>query len=302
MPVAAPQGLRWSHVFLLARYGARFALRTGGGIVFLVAVLVFGIGTAAVFITPAENLVEELREEGDDRPAGEVIDHILRQEPIPDAVKWVVGGDARQADYLLKDHPAVLSAIFLMLLVTYPFLTCFGAFNQTSGDIQSRGLRYLLLRTERQNVFVGRLVGTALFALVNTAVLVTLLALYVGLRLGVYDAASLFAWSLQGTVALILLSLPYIALCAWISASIDSPFASLVLCLLVTSFSWGFLGVLSQLARADYDAFVRAIPWGWKFDLLSVHLGTRLLAMGVMAAYTALFTWLGLRTFRNRDL
>ncbi|MHC5009757.1 MAG: hypothetical protein ACYTG6_02275 [Planctomycetota bacterium] len=296
-------GFNWPHVGLIARFSARFALRTGGGLVFLLVVILAGLSIAAAFISPVETLLQnpELSEDGQ-VDAGEAIDEIMKSEGVQDVVKWLTGGDDDEAAYLLTGNPALLSAILLFLLMFFPFITCFGASNQTSGDIQSKGLRYLLLRTERPNIFVGRLVGTTLFAAVNTAILMVVLLLYIGFKLQVYDAGPLVSWGLQGFVALIFISLPYIAMCAWISGAIDSPFGALVINLLLTGFPVLFISLASGALKVDGESVMRVLPWGWKYELLASDLPTRLLAMGVMLGFTVLFIFLGLKTFQRRDL
>jgi ABC-type transport system involved in multi-copper enzyme maturation permease subunit len=301
-------GIKSSHVGLVARFSSKFALRTGGGLVFLLLVVLCGLSVAGIFVSPVESLVEQqqikdaAREQGQELTTGAVIEEIAKSEQFRDVVRWVSGGDDRETDYLLRDNPALLSAFFIVLLMLFPVLACFGGFNQTSGDIQNRGLRYLLLRTERSNIFLGRFAGTAMFTVIYTAVLVGLLLLYVGFKLQVYSPGALVSWGLQGLVALVFTALPYIALCAWISAAIDSPFGSLMLCLLFTTMSWALIRGFAVPLKYDSDVAGKILPWGWKYELLSGDVGTRLAAIGMMLAFTALFLLLGLRTFHKRDL
>lgn len=301
-------GLKAAHVNLVARFASKFALRTGGGIVFLLLVVLTGLTVAGIFISPVESIIEqedfqrEARAAGQDLTAAKVIDEITKSDQFRTVIRWMAGGDEKETDYLLHENPALLSAFFIVLLMLFPYLACFGGFNQTSGDIQNRGLRYLLLRTERANIFFGRFAGTALFTLIYTAVLVVLLLLYVGFKLNIYSWGALASWGAQGLVALFFTALPYIALCAWLSAAIDSPFGSLVLTLLITTFSWGLIRAAAVPLRFDSDVGVKFLPWGWKYELLSGDPGTRLLAVGVMLGFTALLLVLGLRTFHKRDL
>ena len=97
-------------------------------------------------------------------------------------------------------------------------------------------------------------------------------------------------------------SLPYVAMCAWLSGLIDSPFGALTICLLLTGFPVLFLSLLSTALRVEVADLHRILPWGWKYDLLSADVGTRFAAYGVMLAFTSLFLWLGLRSFQKRDL
>ena len=59
-----------------------------------------------------------------------------------------------------------------------PFVISFLAFNQISGDVQNHGLRYLLLRTARCNIFFGRFIGTVLFSTAVMAFIASAYALY----------------------------------------------------------------------------------------------------------------------------
>jgi len=300
----APGGLSFQHVWLIAAYGIRFALRTGGGLIFILLLLLAGLGVAGTFISPVEMMADQAEGEGLD--SREAVNEILESDQVKGAVQWVTGTDDEEAEYLLRDQPALLSAILVILLLLIPFLACVGAFNQTAGDIGSRGLRYLLLRTERENIFLGRFLGTVLFTAVTSFCLLLLVFLYVQLKLGLYPTGRFATWSFQGFVAVLFLALPYVALCSWMSGMLDSAFASLSICLLVAGFPIVFLKIVEVgfRSQADLDLpwLVRILPWGWRYDLLSGDFATRMLGYSVMLAFTAAFLALGLRAFRKRDL
>src|SRR5205814_5118158 len=141
-------------------------------------------------------------------------DRIARSDQVISAVKWVTGSDEAEVTYLLREQPALLSAIFVLLLIAFPFISCLGASNQTSGDIGSRGLRYLLLRTERPNIFLGRFVGTMGFLAASTALLMVILAVYIGAKFNIYSLGDMALWSLEGYAAVLFVCLPYVAMCA----------------------------------------------------------------------------------------
>ncbi len=296
-------GVRRDHVGLIAGYSMRFSLRTGGGLLTILAVLIGGLAVAGAFCAPIEELMKEAPGLGHSPgEAAGTVDRIARAPQVIHIVEWITGAEERQVTYLLSDQPALLSAITIVLLMLFPFVACLGAFNQTSGDIGSRGLRYLLLRTERPNVFLGRFAGTLGFLTLSTAAVYTLIALYVGLKFNVYPALDLLTWSIQGCLAILLLALPYVAMCAWMSALLDSAFGSLALCLLLTGFPILFLKILNASTRDAVPWIDRLLPWGWKYDLLSVDVGRRLLAYAAMLGFTAFFLAIGLKSFRRRDL
>jgi len=219
---------------------------------------------------------------------------LTRGESVsPDTVSWV--------GFLLQDRPAMLSAIFFVLLLGTPLLIPFGGFNQTSGDIGNRGLRYLLLRTERSNIYFGRLISTMILAVSVQILVIAIVAVYLSLKIQIYDSMAILSWSLHGVLVLSVLTLPYIALCAWISASNDSPMVSLVIANAVIG---GVLlaAFLAQL-QWDYGKWIAwLLPWGIQKNLFRPELSTVLVTIAACLLYTALYAWLGARKFATRDL
>jgi len=314
------------HLSLISKHAARYSVRGGTGLTFLMLVLTLGLFIANILITPVEQAKIQVDEQGfaisDEELMEELVD-IAR--PV---VEWAIkastpeakAGDDEEtreaiearaeaadedaqlwASYLIDERPGILSAILLILLFSLPFLIVTGAFNQFSGDIQSRGLRYLLLRTERANLFFGRFLGTSLFAIGTMAVLITTISLYVGLKLQIYGAAELTAWSLWGFLAMVVLTLPYVAFCSWVSSSIDSPFGSLTISALVI----GAVPLFAVIGRNTWHPVTYVnwlMPWGIQNQLLHDSLSGQLTAYALCLGYTALFLTLGYRKFSMRDL
>ena len=296
-------GLRFPALRLVASYWARFALRTGGGLMSLLTILVSGLICAAAVISPTEHLMIQSKDVGfTPEETAAYIDELAGSPEFVTLVEQVTGTDSEEVGYLLQKKPALLSVIFLVLFPLVPFLVCFAAFNQTAGDIGNRGLRYLLLRTERANVFLGRFSGVAIFLFASLALLMAVLLTYVGAKFRIYPTTSLIAWGVQGLIALMLIALPYAALCAWVSSMLDGAFAALALCLLFVGFPIVFLKIADAMLPLDCAWTLRALPWGWKYELLSVHIGKRLVAGAAMLGFSVLFLFLGLLTFKKRDL
>jgi ABC-type transport system involved in multi-copper enzyme maturation permease subunit len=294
------------HIGLIAWFAGRFEIRKGGGIVFLFVSLFVGLEIANVFISSAENAIAGRNRRGEPDPDADVggsTERLMKSEVMRDAVGWATGADERQTDYLVRDNPGLISAIALVLLFAFPFFAAFGSFNQTAGDISSRGLRYLLLRTERPNVFLGRLLGTFSFIVAFAVLLMGVVILYVGLKLRVYDTLALLGWGAQCVVAFCMIALPYVALCSWISGSLSSAGGSLVLCALATAGPLGVIWIVEHAAPVgDYGWVWKLLPWGWKWNLLSHDVGERLIGYGAMLGFTALYLAVGLWAFRRRDL
>ncbi|HZF28602.1 MAG TPA: hypothetical protein VE907_05770 [Gammaproteobacteria bacterium] len=297
---------------LICRYSIRHSLRSGSALVFMLLAVFFGLTVANSIISPFEAAVAQAG------PAGmspQAVEQNLVSFARP-AVQWAIAPHEsadpaaqraaeertrRWADYLLDERPALLSAIFLVLVFGMPLLIPFGAFNQTAGDIGNRGLRYLLLRTERANIFFGRLLATMAFTVVVQAVVIVTIALYLWLKVGVYGGGEIASWSLLGFVAIAVSGAPYVAVCAWISATRDSAMTSLVVANAVIG---GVLlaPVLGAFAWEPARFATYLLPWGVQNDLLGPSAGTVAVAFGACVLYTVAFVWLGARTFERRDL
>jgi len=297
-------GLRASHITLIAGYWIRFSLRTGGGLMALFIMLALGLQMAAGVVTPVEFMMTNSADLGHtEADTAGVIDEISRSDNIVDVLKGLTGAKEADLKYLLREQPALLSGIWVLLLLVFPFMACISGFNQTAGEIGSRGLRYVLLRTSRVNVYCGRFLGAFLFTACSSALMCAVLLIYIGVKFNIYPLADLLLWGAQGYLALMLLALSYLALCAWVSAMLSSAFGALALCFAIAGGSIAAVKIANGVTiGVDFAWLELLLPWGWKYDLLSGDLGTRLLAYAVMIGFTGVFFLLGLRSFTKRDL
>ncbi len=324
--------LNISHVRLISLYWSRYAVRSGSGLVYLMIALVFGLSVAHIVIMPVERLISlQKKQIGQSNPqlvrktiidiGQPVIQFVLGIKsleqvtkeaasshlPLPnDTSKSAQSGNNAPgfdpwSNFLLEKKPALLSAIFLILIFGMPFVISFLAFNQTSGDVQNHGLRYLLLRTERGNIFFGRFIGTTFFSTAVMAIIVATITFYLGMKVRIYPAPDLAIWAVQGFLALSILMVPYISVCSLISASVDSPFLSLVLAKVAIA-GVLLMAILGSYAWKPAKYILYALPWGWQNNLLHPAPAHWLGAVLASLAYTAFFLALGYIRFETRDL
>jgi hypothetical protein len=335
------QPINWQHVLILARTYIRYAVRGGSGLVFLIIFLIVGLSIAGAIIDPLKKLYEQMEEQQKELPAGakrlerEDLVKALAQEVRP-LIAWWVGSDEEQQprmgrrgrgqpapqqqpaelpkdkrdpflDHLVVSHPPILSVFMLILLAFVPFTVCLGSFNQLSGDIGSKGLRYLLLRTERINIILARFIATILFTTITTLGMMLVVVLYMYIAFRTDSLMTLLTWGLAGWFATLVITLPYICLCTWMSAVFDSPFVTLVLCFLLVGGPVILLKIanwtLPKLLRVDnLDWLERLTPWGWKYELLHPDISQVCLAMLIALGYAVVLFLLAIRHFLKRDL
>jgi ABC-type transport system involved in multi-copper enzyme maturation permease subunit len=291
--------------------------------------LVFGLSVAHIIIMPVERLIAlQKKQMGQTNPQAinktiidigqPIIQFVLGIKSFEQVAKEAVSpqmnlpndtstsaqstpGFDPWTDFLIEKKPALLSVIFLILIFGMPFVISFLAFNQISGDVQNHGLRFLLLRTERCNIFFGRFIGTVFFSTAVMAIIIATITFYLGMKTRLYPAPDLAIWAVQGFLALAILMVPYIAVCSLISASVNSPFLSLILAKVVIA-GVLLMAILGSFAWKPAKYFLYALPWGWQNNLLHpapVHwLGAVLASL----VYTAFFLTLGYIRFETRDL
>jgi ABC-type transport system involved in multi-copper enzyme maturation permease subunit len=322
-----PKKINISHVRLISLYWSRYAVRSGSGLVYLMIALVFGLSVAHIIIMPVERLMAMQKKQlGKENPqlikktitdiGQPIIQFVLGIKTLEQVAKEAAlpqpsppNDDSNTAqskfdpwtDFLMEKKPALLSAIFLILIFGMPFVISFLAFNQISGDVQNHGLRYLLLRTERCNIFFGRFIGTTFFSTAVMAIIVATITLYLGMKTRIYPAFDLTIWAIQGFLALSILMVPYIAVCSVISASVNSPLLSLVLAKVVIA-GVLLLAILGRFAWKPAKYILYALPWGWQNNLLHPAASHWLVAVFASLAYTAFFLTLGYIRFETRDL
>ena len=296
--------IRNSHLKLIARHSVRHGIRGGSGLVAMFFTLVLGLTMASIVISPldAVNKVADRAHASDEERAALNLETQRQVVRIGGkAIDWAVDPSADELTYLTETQPTAVSAILVLLFLVTPLLSCLGGFNQTSGDIASKGLRFLLVRTERPNIFLGRFIGTYVFSAVIYGILFAILALYMALKVNVHPPGDMVAWLAQGYVRLLIFSLPYIALCSWISANIDSAFGSLVVCLLVAYMFPLLVGMAGNInANAHYLQYLT--PWGYKYWLLCPLNAKFFGGVAIMLGFTGVFVTLGLKSFTTRDL
>lgn len=300
-------GFDAGHVAILIRSHAKYAIRGGSGLTFVLLVVMLGLIVAGMLVEQLESIRKQVElDHGASVGREDFVTLAVEHVAKPVLKNWLGSGERRDAQvkYLLDERPALLSAMFLILLALEPFMVAFGGFNQLSGDIANRGLRYLLLRTGRVNIVVARLVGTFLFSALTSLFTIAVVIAYLGMRYDLYSWGNLAGWGLYGWAALNLFSLPYLSLCTWISTAIGSPFAALAIAQIAVGIPIVLVKWAQLLIGARFDLawLDRITPWGWKFDLFHPDVAVVGLGTAVMLGFFAAFLSLGIRNFLRRDL
>jgi len=289
--------VRTEHLKLVSGTYMRTSLRSGAGVIFLVLSMIVGLVLAGIATLP----VETLQLAAKNGQSAQMAFNEAVAKFGPGVIEYFTNASPDTAKYWLADQPALMSLFLIMMLAFLPFLASLAGFNQTSGDIGSKGLRYLLLRTERANIFLGRMVATYVFTLAVVTVIFAVVAVYTVAKVPYYGTGEVLWWLLRGWFASAMFLLPWVALTAWVSAMMEFPFLSL----LISELGLVLWIVITYVMGKNVDELhnaAYATPWGYKLWLLDPNPGMVLAGVAVMVAFTGVFTWLGLRHFDKRDL
>ena len=316
------------HVVLIGRNAVRQTLRGASGVLFCFATLVIGLFLTQVLFLPIdffrlqaqgrqeisdEQLVEQLEEisvpllgrligASELAEAGDQAGEGIAPQPLgSDLLAADDTPGVRWARYLLRERPGFLSLILMVLCFFIPAVVVFSGFSQIAGDARNRGLRYLLLRTTRRDIFFGKFVGSAIISTLLIFVLMVAVTVYVQRKLAVYEFSAVLPWALWGFLAFVIASLPFIAISITMSAMIDSPFGALSAGLgVVAVFPLVVRGIASAWEPFRYVGFL--VPQQLVFSFFHPDPGRVLLVSFVMIGYTALYLTGGYLYFKRRNL
>ena len=213
-------------------------------------------------------------------------------------MSWLL--DPVVAKHLFLDNPPTLSAFYLLSLSILPVFVLWGAGDQTASDIGNKHLRYLIPRCGRLEIYVGRFIGAVAFIFAFHLLLVVLATLITTFT-DAAGAASILAFGIRVAFAVLVYTLPWVALMALAGALTGSaPIAVLtaISAYAVISIAASLLSM--SFPQAEWLGYL--LPAAMKGQLLSRELGSVLVAGVIMVVYATVYFAAGWHVFRRRDI
>jgi ABC-2 type transport system permease protein len=228
-----------------------------------------------------------------------------QQIPADDMVKMKMGalslffGKEEELLRYLADIPLVVLFFYKFALFFLPLLIALMGFDQISGELSSRSIRYVSLRARRGSLLAGKVIAQAavllgLTAVMNLGVFAYAAATTENFAVGAGLAAMARFWLL----ALVYTS-TYLGLTALCSALFRTPIVSLLtsLCALFVFWLLAMLGKFEKLAFLSW-----ATPSHYEDGLVSLEPLQALGAAGAYVLFAAAFLGLAYLALRRRDL
>lgn len=295
-------------VLLHARHSLRHSMRSGNGVTFVVFSTFFGLGLANLLLEPIElGLIDDLEEFQQDLAKGigialamaslqgpaSTLGQLFDQGQLVEFSQW--------AKFLVLEQPMVLSATFLLYGLAMPLLIPLGSFSIIAADAQSGAFRYLLTRSRRWAIILGRFLGALVLADLVLLGLVVTLVIYIRVQIPVYSWEAIIAWGSHGLLALLALSIPYVALSLLISASVKSPRTAL-LATVVSIAGVPLIAFSAQNAWEPLGYLLYLLPWAYSHQLLHPDLSSAVFAGLACLGHGAVFLLMAMWVFERRDL
>jgi ABC-type transport system involved in multi-copper enzyme maturation permease subunit len=295
-------------ILIHARNSMSHSLRSGSGVAFIVLTILAGLALANLAFAPIELGFIELEQFRDNaaQGIGLVLSLATLQQGDPEAMLGrMESGELVEmtmwARYLVLEKPMLLSITVLLLGLILPLLLPLGSFAAISGDVQHRSIRYVLPRTTRTSLLLGRLLGCLLLAWILITALVAAIVMYLGIVLSLDSWDALIPWGLSCLGALLVLSFPYVCLGILCSTLCRVPlvalFASTGITVAVPLIAFSARAGLEPLGKLLY-----LLPWGYSHQLLSPDSQTVSQAMLYCLGHGLVFIAIALHRFRRADL
>lgn len=297
----------------------RRALTSGRALVLLALFLLFTglvLGAVGVAMKVVTNQADQALADAVSKGA----DPTLAKQQLLDKKREFLSNFTNDEAYVsaVLELPLVLLVTFKLLTWFVPLFVALMGFDQLSGEVGPKSIRYLVVRVRRSSILLGKL-------LAQVTALLLMLALGTLLMVGVtrafhsdFEAVAMARWAGKLFVALSLLGASWAALTALFSALFRTPGVSLVvnimaiLALAFVSSLGGWFRFPGEEARGVLDTLARSESWAaylryasvWHFGQSLIHPDWRQLGAAALAhaGWAASFLGVAQVTLAERDL
>lgn len=293
------------------------ALKGGRVIVLLILFLLF----TALALTIVGFINHQLNAQVDQAVASGQVDAKAAADQAVSGRKKFLSTFFTDDDHLLdwlSSMPLVLFVVFKLTMVFSPLFIALMSFDQISGEIGPKSIRYLVVRVKRSSILLGKFAAQATIA---SGLLVLCTAMMVVVAKVLNDdfaASAAILIGLKLAAVLVVFSLAYLGLSSLCSAVTRQSGVSLVLnvILLFVVWSMSFLGnvvrlpgeeaAFGSLASLKTESWFGYMRYGsvWNFGQDLLHpVAARFLSAGMVhLGFALLFLGLAHLALRQRDL
>jgi ABC-2 type transport system permease protein len=215
---------------------------------------------------------------------------------------FLVGGDQAMMEALAQ-VPLVVLVVFKVTLFFLPVYIALMGFDQVSGEVGPRSIRYLTVRARRSSLLLGKFLSQATVLLGLVLIIDLAIFVYAAFTTPDFAPASLALNLLKFWLAAVVFSLAYLALTTFCSGLFRSPALSLIFNIFMLFGFWLVNTVGSFASEGNPLAYVRYLsPSHYANNLLHPRLAEFAVSGAAYAAFAVVFLGAALFVLRARDL
>ncbi len=233
------------------------------------------------------------------------------------AIAFLFSADPTLVDFL-KSFPVAILFTFKATLAFLPFYVAIIGYDQLSGEIGPKSIRYLTVRARRSSILIGKYLAQQTVLLALALVVDLGLLIFARIHFEDFEMSTLLLGLVRLWVASAVFSMAYAALTALCSAAFRQPMISLVMNLLLLVPLWPLSWIPSLIwsekrkgiGAAPVEEVItspwvhlRALsPWSYVDNLLHPQLAPFALSVLAYAAFAAVFLGIAYAVLRRTDL
>lgn len=263
----------------------------------LVLLILYGLATTIfglVMVAATRKLQEKLAEtlQGRELPPEALMELKMG------GLSMIFGKDDEQLRYL-SSMPLIVIAFAWFAMLFLPMLTALMGFDQISGELQSRSIRFVTLRARRASLLGGKVLAQLALLVGLTAVINLGVFAYAALSVEGFPAGSGFVALARFWALTLVYATSYVGLVALCSSLFRTPILSL-LTSIAALLAFGALHLLSLFEKLSFLKY--ALPSHYEEGFFQPDPLRVLGSVGAFAALAALFLVLSWLTLRARDV
>ncbi len=274
----------------IARFDLMTAIRTRRALVALLIYLAGALATGGALVWVENQFGDKIQTARTAIDASEAMASMQADAPnVYEGLASITGGDEAIARHLLH-MPLVLLGFFWTTLTFLPLLIALVSYDIVNSEVNQRSARFILLRTSRTSLLLGKMLSHGLLFLAVTVAANVALFLYAWMKLPTFDLLPAAGLLLRFWMLTIPFGFCYIALAALVSSLVDGGGLSMAVMVGVLI----GLGVLSSSADLGFlsPSFYKLNLWSPKLlDVLGSALAFLAFGLIFLGGASARLRW-----------
>jgi ABC-2 type transport system permease protein len=241
---------------------------------------------------------EQLAQAGADASAGVQVAEEMRKGFLG----FLVNGDQAMIE-ALEQVPLVVLLVFKATLLFLPLYVAIMGFDQVSGEVGPRSIRYFTVRARRSSLLLGKFLSQATVLLGLVLIIDLAIFVYAWFTTPDFPVASFALNLLKFWLAAVVFSLGYLALTTFCSSLFRSPALSLIFNIFMLFCFWLVNLIGGFAAEGSMSSYLRYLtPSHYANNLLHPRLAEFAVSGAAYAAFALVFLGASLFVLRARDL